>query len=232
MSADPGRERRRRVLYGRRRGRRLRTSQRELVERLLPGLEASADDMARPASLFPFEPDDIWCEIGFGGGEHLVWQASRNPTVGMIGCEPFVNGTARLLRAVSEEGIRNIRLFCDDARLMLQGLPGGSIGRVFLLYPDPWPKARHHKRRMVSDPVLAELARIMRGGSELRIATDDDGYLEWILEHMDRQRGFSETWRGTARPDDWPPTRYERKAVSAGRTSTFLRYARLHGSGR
>ena len=221
---------RRRILYGRRRGRRLRSGQRELFARLLPALDIrlTLGEPVAPAALFSSKVDDIWLEIGFGGGEHLAWQASRNPGIGMIGCEPFVNGVARLLAEIEARSIGNIRLFRDDARLLLAELPEASIGRVFILFPDPWPKARHHKRRIVSGPVLSHLARIMRDGSELRMATDDPGYLEWILDHVDGHEAFTEVSgadRGN-RTADWPPTRYERKAAAAGRASAFLRYAR------
>lgn len=221
---------RRRILHGRRRGRRLRPGQRELVDRLLPALDIrpSQGEAIAPAALFSGEVGDVWIEIGFGGGEHLAWQACRHPGIGMIGCEPFMNGVARLLAEIDARDIGNIRLFRDDARLLLARLPADSIGRVFILFPDPWPKARHHKRRIVSEPVLSDLARIMRDGSELRIATDDPGYLEWILEHVDGHEDFEEASgadRGK-RTADWPPTRYERKAAAAGRASAFLRYWR------
>ena len=221
---------RRRILYGRRRGRRLRPGQRELVDRLLPTLDIrpAPDEEVAPAALFSGEVRGIWLEIGFGGGEHLAWQASRHPGIGMIGCEPFMNGVARLLAEIDARDIGNIRLFRDDARLLLARLPADSIGRVFILFPDPWPKARHHKRRIVSVPVLSDLARIMRDGSELRIATDDPGYLEWILEHVDGHEAFEEVSGADRRnrTADWPPTRYERKAAEAGRASAFLRYSR------
>ena len=221
---------RRRILHGRRRGRRLRPGQRELVDRLLPALDIrlAPDGEIAPAALFSGEIGDIWLEIGFGGGEHLAWQACRHPGIGMIGCEPFMNGVARLLAEIDARNIGNIRLFRDDARLLLARLPADSIGRVFILFPDPWPKVRHHKRRIVSEPVLSDLARTMRDGSELRIATDDPGYLEWILEHVDGHGGFEEVSGADRRnrPADWPPTRYERKAAAAGRASAFLRYSR------
>lgn len=224
---------RRRVLYGRRRGRRLRSAQRERVEHLLPQVEidpASVVASFDPAGLFGEAPRAIWLEIGFGGGEHLAWQARHNPGIGMIGCEPFMNGVVKLLGEIEGHDLGNVRIFRDDARLLIDRLPVRSIDRAFILFPDPWPKARHHKRRIVSDAVLDRLAAALTDGAELRIATDDPGYLEWILWHMRRHPEFvwqacrPADWR--QRPDDWPPTRYETKAIAAGRRPAYLRYLR------
>lgn len=230
-------EGRRRVLYGRRRGRRLRDGQRTLAETLLPEIEIDAGSLAgfAPAAAFARAPEnapprEVWLEIGFGGGEHLSWQAAHNPEIGLIGCEPFMNGVAKLLGQIDEKGLGNVRIFRDDARMLVEALPSESLGRAFVLFPDPWPKARHHKRRMVSDPVIAKLADALVDGAELRIATDDPGYLEWILWHMRRHPAFEWTarrpgdWR--ARPADWPETRYERKALAAGRRCAYLTYRR------
>jgi tRNA (guanine-N7-)-methyltransferase len=227
---------RRRILYGRRSGRPLRAGQRALVENLLPTIEIDLDtgsDNFLPRG--PFEGSahpviDIWLEIGFGGGEHLAWQASNNPDVGVIGCEPFMNGVVKLLGQIQNDDLGNIRLFRDDARMLVDSLPDASIARAFVLFPDPWPKTRHNKRRIISAPVIAGLARVLADDAELRIATDDPGYLEWILWHMQQNADFDwqarmpREWR--ARPDDWPPTRYEQKAARAGRSSAFLSYIR------
>jgi tRNA (guanine-N7-)-methyltransferase len=224
----------RRILYGRRRGRRLRTGQRHLVETLLPRLAidlASAPDLIAPAGLFEDAPREVWLEIGFGAGEHLAVQARANPGIGLIGCEPYLNGVVRLLTAIEAEGRRNIRILRDDARLLVARLAAASIGRVFILFPDPWPKARHHKRRMVSPAMLAGLARVMAAGAELRIATDDGGYLAAIVTLMHADGNFEwlarrpDDWR--RRPADWPATRYEEKALAAGRRPAFLRYRRV-----
>lgn len=219
---------RRRILYGRRRGRRLRTGQRARVEELLPQLEIDIESFD-PGQLFG-DGRPLWLEIGFGGGEHLAWQAAAHPDVGVIGCEPFMNGVVKLLGLIDADRLENVRLFRDDARLLVERLPPQSLDRAFILFPDPWPKARHHKRRIVSEPVLSRLADALVDGAELRIATDDPGYLEWILMHMRRQADFEwqarrpEDWR--ERPDDWPQTRYEAKAVAAGRRCAFLTYRR------
>lgn len=220
---------RRRILYGRRNGRRLRPGQRDLFETLLPQVEIDLDRFSLE-TLFDHDPAEIWLEIGFGGGEHLIRQAQTHPDVGVIGCEPFINGVVKLLGEMQRQDCGNIRLFRDDARQLVDLLPTRSIGRAFILFPDPWPKTRHHKRRIVSDEVIENLADALKDGAELRIATDDPGYLEWILWHMRRHPEFEwqarrpEDWR--VRPDDWPATRYEGKALAAGRACAFLRYVR------
>jgi tRNA (guanine-N7-)-methyltransferase len=192
-------------------------------------------DLSQPpptciGELFAPPAADVWLEIGFGGGEHLLWQAKHNPSVGLVGCEPFQDGVIKVLSVIDEEHLTNIRLHADDARPLLRLLPTASIGRAFILFPDPWPKARHHKRRLVSAATLGELARIMRVGSELRIATDDGEYACWILLAVVGQRSFSWTATGPAdwrqRPADWPPTRYEQKAQKAGRRCYYFRFLR------
>jgi tRNA (guanine-N7-)-methyltransferase len=231
--APPERPRR---VYGRRRGRPLRTGQRDRVEELLPRLRIelpTSDEggaILDPASLFPHRPAALWLEIGFGGGEHLAAQAAAHPGIGFIGCEVFENGIAKLLVEVERRGLENVRIFPDDARLLLAALPPASLDRVFVLFPDPWPKLRHQKRRLVSAATLDMLAGLMRDGGELRLATDDVDYLRWMLERAAAHPGFewlarcADDWR--RRPEDWPPTRYEAKAIAAGRVPTFMRFRR------
>ena len=172
----------------------------------------------------------MWLEIGFGAGEHLAAQAEAHPGIGFIGVEVFENGVARLVAEIDRRGLANIRIFPDDARMLLDALAPASLGRVFILFPDPWPKTRHHKRRLVSTATLDRLAVLMRPGAELRLATDDRDYLAWMLEHATAHPEFAWLARGPAdwreRPADWPPTRYEEKARAAGRTPAFLRFAR------
>ena len=157
-------------------------------------------------------------------------QAERHPEIGFIGCEVFENGVGKLLSEIARLGLDNVRVFAEDARLLLDALPSASIDRVFILFPDPWPKRRHHKRRIVSRATLDRLAVIMRDGAELRLATDDDDYLCWMLERLTDHPGFewlarrAEDWR--RRPEDWPPTRYEAKARAADRSPAFLRFRR------
>jgi len=216
--------------YGRRRGRKASARQATLLEQLLPrvALPLSEAPPPRLCELFAPPVEDVWLEIGFGGGEHLLWQARNNPHVGMIGCEPFEDGVIKVLAAIEREEIANVRLHADDARPLLRWLPDASIGRAFILFPDPWPKKRHQKRRLVSEATLRELARVMRPRTELRIATDIGDYARWMLLAV-RTRG---KFRWTAeRPDDWrvrtadwPPTRYEQKALREGRRCAYFRF--------
>lgn len=183
-----------------------------------------------PAPLFAGSPRSLWLEIGFGAGEHLAAQAETHRDIGFIGCEVFENGIAKLIARIARSQLANIRLFVDDARVLIAALPPASIGRVFILFPDPWPKARHHKRRIVSTETLDQLVRIMAGGAELRLATDDRGYFSWMLERVTSHPGFEWLARRPAdwrdRPPDWPLTRYEEKARAAGRSPLFLRARR------
>jgi tRNA (guanine-N7-)-methyltransferase len=221
-----------RRLYGRRRGRPLREGQRQLKENMLPRVTFTVPDSGTldPFALFPTRPSSVWLEIGFGAGEHLAWQAEQHPMIGFIGCEVFENGVVRLLGEIERRNLPNVRIFADDAQFLLEALPAASIGRVFILFPDPWPKARHHKRRLVARPTLDRLATIMTREAELRLATDDPDYLRWMLAHLTEHPDFAWLARRPAdwreRPPDWPPTRYEAKARAAGRTPGFLRFAR------
>lgn len=228
--------------YGRRGGRPLRPGARALLHDVLPriavelpgpgqnldvpGLFRTAPESAPASSGEP----PLWLEIGFGAGEHLAWQANRNPDVRLIGAEVFVQGVARLLREVERAGLKNLRVFHGDAHDLLDALPPGALDRVMILFPDPWPKARHHKRRIVRRETLDRLAVLMRGGAELRLATDHPDYRLWILEHLNAHPDFEwlarapADWR--ARAADWPATRYEAKALAQGRRPVFLRYRR------
>ena len=183
-----------------------------------------------PAALFPQPPAAVWLEIGFGGGEHLAAQAEAGPDIGFIGCEVYENGVARLVGEVARRGLGNIRILADDARLLLDRLKPASIGRAFILFPDPWPKQRHHKRRLVAPATLDRLAAILEPGAELRLATDDPDYLVSMLELLTDHPDFVWLARRPAdwreRPPDWPPTRYEEKARAAGRVPAFLRFVR------
>jgi len=183
-----------------------------------------------PSRLFDANTRSIWVEIGFGGGEHLADQAECHPEIGLIGCEVFENGIAKLLARIKRSSIENIRIFTDDGRLLIAALPPASIGRVFILFPDPWPKRRHKGRRFVSRRTLDALALVMTDGAELHLATDDHDLLSWMLERATDHPAFKWLarrpcdWR--ERPPDWPPTRYEGKARAAGRRAVFLRFRR------
>jgi tRNA (guanine-N7-)-methyltransferase len=221
-----------RLIFGRRKGHRLRPGRRRLLDEVLPKLQVNLPQRGPldPASLFAHRPGRIWLEIGFGGGEHLAAQAGAHPEIGLIGCEPFINGVARLLALIEAHGLTNVRLFTDDARLLMQALPGACLERIFVLFPDPWPKTRHHKRRIVNSGTAAELARLLQPGGELRLATDDLGYARAMLLALRGHPGLQwqvrrpSDWR--ERPPDWPMTRYESKALAAGRTCVYLRFQR------
>lgn len=218
--------------FGRRRGRKISARQASLLTELLPRVSVDLD-MPPPgdlAALFAPGTSDVWLEIGFGGAEHLIWQAKANPSVGIIGCEPFEEGVVKALTAIDTDGISNLRLWGDDVRPLIRWLPEASLGRVFMLFPDPWPKARHQKRRLFSPQLLEELARAMKPGAELRLATDIGDYARTALMAVAGSPDFRwaaqgpEDWR--VRPDDWPGTRYEAKAVREGRLRYYFRFIR------
>ena len=220
---------RRRKLYGRRKGPKLSPHQERLLETLLPELALTLEPARDPRGYFASPVDDVWLEIGFGAGEHLLWQAERHPNVGLIGAEPYISGVAKLLSKMAEAPPANVRVYSDDARNILDTLPDASLGRVFLLFPDPWPKTRHHKRRFVQRETLDTLARAMKSGAEFRFASDDAGYLNWALERLTAHPAFH--WTATcaqdwhARTTDWPQTRYEAKELHG--KPAFLRFVRI-----
>jgi tRNA (guanine-N7-)-methyltransferase len=230
LTGDEG-EAPRRALYGRSRGKALRTHHAALIAESLPGLEIGDGPIADAAALFPFAPREIWLEIGFGGGEHLLAQAKAHPEIGFIGCEPFVNGMAKALAGIEEGRLDNIRLRAGDAGALIARLPAACLSRAFILYPDPWPKRRHNKRRLISEPMLGELARVARPGAELRFATDIDDYAGWALRRFIASPDF--VWRAREADDwrlpwpHWPGTRYEAKARREGRKPAYLTFARV-----
>lgn len=219
------------TLYGRRIDKPLRARHAQLMAQLLPTVAAPDPENGPldPASLFP-GATEIWFEIGFGGGEHLAWQAAQHPQVGLIGAEPFVNGVAKLLTKIDDESLENIRVHFGDARPLLEALPDGSLSKLFVLHPDPWPKKRHHKRRMISPWFLDEATRVLRSGGELRVASDIPDYIRWTLMHAQQAPKFEWTaqcasdWK--IRPADWPETRYAAKAAREGREPAFLIFRR------
>jgi tRNA (guanine-N7-)-methyltransferase len=219
--------------FGRRHGRKLSARQQRLLAEELPRLEIdiNAPPPRAATDLFPPGIRDVWLEIGFGAGEHLIWQAEQNPDVGFIGCEPYLDGVVKVVDAVLARGLSNVRVFPNDARHLLKWLPESSIGRVFILFPDPWPKKRHHKRRLVSAPFLHTLARVMKPGAELRIATDVGDYARTTLLAVRATPAFRWLANGPAdwrnRTADWPMTRYEEKARAEGRRPIYLRFERV-----
>lgn len=222
-----------RNFYGRRKGKHLKASQERYVEEDLAALSPGLVDWdVNPdrtpldlAGLFGGKP--VWLEIGFGGGEHMVHQAVQNPGVGIIGCEPYINGVAMLLGKIRRAGVDNLRVYPGDARDMFDVLPDASIDRAFLLYPDPWPKARHHRRRFVTAEHLEPLARVLKPGAIFRVATDIPDYVRQTLEEVpghgfrwlaERPGDWRDPW------DDWLSTRYEQKALRESRTPHYLTF--------
>jgi tRNA (guanine-N7-)-methyltransferase len=219
--------------FSRRIGKSLRPAQKQLMAELLPKLSLSLP--ALPAlldvdQLFGKRPQSLWMEIGFGSGEHLAMQAEQNPDVSMIGCEPYINGVVQLLKHVESQQLDNIRLWTDDAVQLLEQLPDQALGRLFILFPDPWPKVRHHKRRIISDNMLDLVAKKLQIGGELRLATDHVEYAEWMQEHLQRHPKFAASEDTHTPPADWIKTRYQEKAEKEGRPPIFFRYL-LKGRG-
>jgi tRNA (guanine-N7-)-methyltransferase len=227
MDSSEHRSRLRRNLYGRRKGPKLSARQAELRRTLFPKLALNLAGAKDPRSYFD-GVGEVWLEVGFGAGEHLLWQARQHPDIGLIGAEPYEMGTAKLLAKLDEAPLTNIRLFEGDGRDIIEALPNATLGRFFLLFPDPWPKTRHHKRRFLQTEMLDQLARVLKSGAELRFATDDKSYLPYALERLMAHPAFAWTAQGPqdwkTRPADWPPTRYETKAIKG--PPTFLRFVR------
>lgn len=221
------------AIYGRRKGRPLRPHQAALMQTLLPRL--AVDLTTAPPSeivrLFPRPLDVVRLEIGFGGGEHMVAEAQANPRVGFIGCEPFVNGMAMALASIEARHVDNIRLHFGDASEVLAWLPDASLDRVDLIYPDPWPKRRHWKRRFVQAASVAEIARVLQPGGEFRFVTDWPDYAAWTLERLLQSPAFlwtAECARDWRQPwSDFTSTRYEAKANREGRTPCYLVFRRM-----
>jgi len=218
--------------FGRRRGRSLSARQQALLSDVLPRLELDLSSPPPPSltALFASPVAKVWLEIGFGGAEHLIWQARHNAHVGLIGCEVFEDGVVKALSAIEADALANVRLSTSDARELLRWLPAASLDRVFVLFPDPWPKKRHAKRRLVTRVLLDLLARVMAPDAELRIATDIGDYARTTLLAARAHAEFAWTAEGPEgwreRGPDWPQTRYESKARGQGRRCYFLRFLR------
>jgi tRNA (guanine-N7-)-methyltransferase len=221
------------AFFGRRKGHPLRPQQAALFDTLLPRLALELDAPAPPdlATLFPRAVDALRLEIGFGGGEHMIAEAERSPATGFIGVEPFVNGMAKALAAISARGLGNIRLHFGDAIFLLDWLPPAALARLDLIYPDPWPKRRHWKRRFVQNATVEAIARVLRRDGEFRFVTDWSDYAAWTLFHLTRSNAFEWT---AERADDWrlpwegfTSTRYEAKAKREGRSACYLIFRRV-----
>ncbi|MBY0337100.1 MAG: tRNA (guanine(46)-N(7))-methyltransferase TrmB [Acetobacteraceae bacterium] len=217
-------------LYGRRRGHPLRERQQRLLDVTLPRLAATPDQVAAL-------PRPLWIEAGFGGGEHVLAQIAANPHVSYVASEVFENGLCSLLSRLVPEGGEgtaplppNLRLWAADARHLLAALPRGSVDRLFLMFPDPWPKSRHAKRRFVHPALLPVVANALPAGAEWRIASDDPTYQAWVEEVLEPSPLFDGVQRARSRPADWPGTRYEAKALAAGRTPIYWIWRRTESA--
>ena len=215
-------------LYGRRQSHPLRARQRRLLDVALPRLSLDEAAAADPAGAFPFRPEVLWLEVGFGGGEHAEVLARDEPNTGLIASEVFSNGVCSLLSRLIPDGeenaapgLPNLRFWCRDARHLLRLLPKGALSRLYLMFPDPWPKARHAKRRFVHPATLPLAARALRPGGEWRMASDDPTYQSWVVEVFAAQNLFAPVLDVRERPESWPGTRYEHKALRAGRVPRY-----------
>jgi tRNA (guanine-N7-)-methyltransferase len=222
-----------RAFFGRRKGHKLRQHQADLIANLLPhlALDIAGEAPASAGDIFDSAADGLRLEIGFGGGEHLAAEALGHPATGFIGCEPYVNGMAKILAQIETHNIGNIRLFAGDAAELLAWLPKASLSRIDLIHPDPWPKRRHWKRRFVQDKTIAAMARVLKAGGEFRFVSDIDDYCGWTLSHLARSPDF--LWLAE-RADDfrlpwdgYTMTRYGRKAEREGRKASYLRFRRV-----
>lgn len=230
LKGAPGRN-----FYGRRHGKTLRDRHQGYLRDDLAGLSPGPVDWDANPGRVPldmqarFGDRPVWLEIGFGGGEHLVHQAAAHPDVAFIGCEPFINGVAMLLGNIRDAGVKNISIYPGDVRDLFDVLPEKSVAKAFLLYPDPWPKSRHHRRRFMNEGYLAALANVLAHGAEFRVATDIEDYVRQTMEQLPRH-GFD--WRAEKAADwkepwvDWKTTRYERKALREERVPHYLTFVR------
>ncbi len=222
-----------RGFFGRRKSKALSARKRRLMEEFLPDLlvDLSQPCPANASELFSDRPQTLILEIGFGAGEHLLDQAASAPDAGFIGIEPFINSMAKALSEIERLKLRNIRLFDDDATFLLDWLPAGSLDRIDLLYPDPWPKKRHWKRRFVNQANLKRFHRVLKANGTVCFASDIDSYVNWTLNAFDLHPGFK--WRAADSADwknpwqGWKSTRYENKAIREGRTPTYLSFCRI-----
>jgi len=198
------------------------------MQEILPQVRISLKEgeVLDPASLFDEEVTSYQLEIGFGGGEHLATQAQNNLSTGFLGCEPFVNGMAKLLLQIKTQSIKNIRIFPDDARFLLTALKADSLERVYILFPDPWPKKRHAARRFVQDETLSMLARVLKPSGQLRLATDVKDLAGWMSMKVEQNKDFELISQGHTPPADWVNTRYEQKGLKQGRAPFYAIYRR------
>ena len=220
--------------YGRRKGRRLRPTARKALDQAFECLLFNPEELA---FLSPDGPQAVWLEIGFGGGEHFLEQLQRNPDVHLLGCEAYENGVANLAKTLKREDYARVRLFPQDIRLCLPEIPAETFSRIFILFPDPWSKKRHHKRRLLQPAFLKELARTLQPGGQIRISSDDLPYIEWVEALFEGDASFSPLYAYNANtvafwPKDWPRTRYGNKALQQKKSCFFRIYQKGVNSSR
>ncbi len=219
-------------LHGRLRGHQLRPRQQWLLDHYLPKLRFPPDAAGDPRAGFPASPQRLGIEIGFGGGEHAIATAAADPALNLIACEVFEPGLCSILSALAPEGTPkpappdNLRIWDEDARLLLRAMPDACLSAAWLMFPDPWPKLRHIKRRFVHPEQVMLMARVMKYQAEWRVASDDPTYQAWVQEVMAVQKYFDAPPPATTRPSDWTATRYEAKALRAGRTPHYWTFTR------
>lgn len=214
------------MFYGRRQGRTIKNNKKVLLEEILPQFQITLDQGAVKCSSSLEGYKEVWLEIGFGTGDHLAHIASKYPDILMIGCEPFVNGVASFLGMAAEKKITNARIFMDEAQLLLQIMPPHYFSKIFLLFPDPWPKKRHHKRRFVTLENLSLLAKVLKKGGEFLFATDHVEYREWALDILGQSKDFQILSQGVETPVDWVTTRFQEKGLHEGRPAYFVKLVR------
>jgi len=228
--------------FGRRKGKAIGSSRERLIQELLPKISLNLPQRGKMNinKIFPFKPKEIWLEVGFGGGEHVADLAKKYPQIGFVGAEPFLNGVASLLAHLNgshrfpkenadlEAGrVDNVRIWPDDIRLVFPYLPDAIFDRIFVLYPDPWPKARHAERRFINQENLLELYRLLSPKGRLYVATDVVGYAEWVQEQMKLFKNFKQENKDLhCSPEDWVPTRYEQKGIAAGRQPIYFVFSK------
>lgn len=215
--------------FGRAKGKTLSPAQISLMDNAFPKYDIS-ETIKSGKNPFADIEDEAWFEIGFGGAEHLIWQAKHNPQAHILGVEPFLNGIVKAVKGIEDNALKNVSLYRGDARDVIDLIPDNALDKVFVLFPDPWHKKRHHKRRLIQDDFVAQIHRILKPNGIFRFGSDIIHYVDWAITRIHRHGGFDwsaqqqSNWR--TRPDDWPETRYLQKAIREGRSGHFFEFTR------
>lgn len=215
-------------LFGRKKGYPIKQEKKKKFDYIFPKLNLNLESVKNKDifSKFPSTADTFFLEVGFGSGEHVKWQLENNPKTGIFCCEPYINGVANLISSLKEKYYNRIRIMMDDAELLLDTLPEKSISKIFILFPDPWNKKKHFKRRFINEKTISKMSKVMKDDGEIRISTDSSSYVAWILHHFLNSNEF--VWEAKSKKDflckplDWVQTRYEKKAISSGKIPIFL----------